>query len=101
MAAAQMYPKNLKISILAIEVEPFTSTDLFLEMGRPEIGCYIGNKANKTPSHDKERHIKYWSVFMGKLNKGNGSDMGAMLQAQQSQQKPNANPSVQAVHREL
>ena len=28
-----------------------------LELGRPEIGCYIGNKTNKIPIHGKERHI--------------------------------------------
>ena len=28
-----------------------------LEMVRPEIGCYIGNKANKIRSPEKERHI--------------------------------------------
>ena len=43
-----------------------------LKMGRPEIGCYIGNKANKINSDKKERHITYPSVFRGKLNKGNG-----------------------------
>ena len=34
MAAAQMYPNNLKISILAIEVEPFTSTVFFFGNGQ-------------------------------------------------------------------
>ena len=28
-----------------------------LEIGRPEIGCYIGNRAKKIHSHEKERHI--------------------------------------------
>ena len=44
---------------------------IFLEMGRLEIGWYFGNKTNKIPGHGKELHITDWSVFLGKLNKGN------------------------------
>ena len=47
-----------------------------LEMGRTEIGCYIGNKANNIHSHKKERHTTYCSVLLGKLNKGNGQRYG-------------------------
>ena len=47
-----------------------------LEMGRPEVGFHIGNKANKIHSHERERHITDWSVLLGKLNKGNGKRHG-------------------------
>ena len=47
-----------------------------LEMGRPEIGWYIGNKAKKIHSHEKERHITDWSVPLGKFNKGYGQQHG-------------------------
>ena len=72
-----------------------------LEMGRPEIGCYIGNKTNNIPSPEKERQIPYLSVFLGKLNKVDGQWHGAMIQAQQIQQQPTATPSAQAGHMEF
>ena len=52
MAAAQMDPhNNRKSCVLDMEVEPVTVADpRKLVMGRPEIGCYIGNKANKIHS---------------------------------------------------
>ena len=30
-----------------------------LEMGRPEIGCYIRNKTDRISSNERERHITY------------------------------------------
>ena len=44
-----------------------------LEMLRPEIVCYIGIKTNKISSHERERHITYWSFLLGKFNKGYGN----------------------------
>ena len=53
-----MDPNDKKSSVIAIEVDPFTSMDRkSLEMGISEIGCYIGNKVNKIPSHGQGRHI--------------------------------------------
>ena len=47
-----------------------------LEIGRPEIGCYIVNKTDKISSHERESHITDWSVLLGNFNKGYGQNHG-------------------------
>ena len=58
-----MDPNDKKSSVLAMEVNPVTAIDPFFckwedqRLGRPTIGCYIGNKASNIPSHQQGRHI--------------------------------------------
>ena len=102
MAAAQMDPNDKKNQYLGHGSGPsHCHRPKILEIGRPEIGCYIGNKADKICSHKKEWHIIDWSVLLGNLTKLMGSSMGKILQAQKIQQQPNTNPTSQAGHREF
>ena len=39
-------------------------------MGRPAIGCYIGNKDSKILSYQQVRYSTDLSVVLGKLDKG-------------------------------
>ena len=68
-----------------------------LEIGRPKIGCYIGNKANIIHSHEKERHITDWSVILGNFNKGNGQKNGGKCFRHN---KANSNPLPPLFHKQ-
>ena len=43
-----MEPNNKKRIVLATEVKPVTAAEI-LEIGRPDIGCYIGKNKQKDP----------------------------------------------------
>ena len=58
LAAAQMDPNDKKNQFLGHGSGTSNChRPNVLEMGRPDIRCYIGNKSNKIHSHKKERHI--------------------------------------------
>ena len=72
MSEAQMYPNDKKQYLGHGSGTSHRHRPKNLEMRRPEIGCYIGNKTNKISSNDRERYITDLLVLLGNFNKGYG-----------------------------
>ena len=57
ITAAQMDPNDKKTVSCHVSGTSHCHRPKILEMGRPEIGCYIRNKTDNISSHERERHI--------------------------------------------
>ena len=100
MAVEQMDPNDKKSSVLAMEVEPVTATDpKFWKWADQRLDATLGTRPTRsvvTRGRGKSQIDKsFWEIVTRVM----GNIMGAMLQAQQSQQKPTATPSAQARRR--
>ena len=100
MAAAQIDPNDKKISILAMEVEPVTVTDpTFWKWADKRLDATLGTRPKRSVVTRGSGTSPIDESFWKKLTKVMGSNMGAMLQAQQSQQQPTVIPIAQAGRR--
>ena len=95
-----MDPGDKNSSVLAMEVGPVTATDqLFLKLEDQRLDDTLVTRPTRFPVMDRGFISRIDKSFQETLTRVMGSGMGAMLQAQQSQQKPTATPSAQARRR--
>ena len=97
-----MDPNNKKSSILAMEVEPVTVTDSkFWKWTDQRFDATLGIRPTRSVVTRGNSTSQIDQSFWENLTKVMGSSMEEMLQVQQSQQKPTANPIAQAGRREF